>query len=103
MDACSPKSHVYMDAVDDSVSVATDRDKQHPITEVEVYPFFDLDVDVSKGKAVSTQRYRQEDFNIIKVISSWTTSVRFLIPFGPSTGTREKCSRNQSIAIVLTT
>lgn len=64
-DASSPGDPLDVDVVDDLVSSTTDRDEVNPVSKVVVGSSHDLDVDDSKGKAVSTQKPKHEDFQIM--------------------------------------
>lgn len=65
--ASNPESHFVPDAVDDLVSATTDGDEVRSISKVMVNPSHNLNVDVSKGIAVSTQNFKYKDFQMMEV------------------------------------
>lgn len=64
-DTPNPITHVHEYAVDDFVSAAANGDEGHPTTDVVVSSFHNLNLDDSKGKALSLQKLKHEDFQIL--------------------------------------
>lgn len=101
-DAPNPGNPFHVKAADDLVSAAVIGDELLPTRKVVVSTSGELDVHESKAKAVSIQKFKHENFQIMEVIVQLAQISEAARPFGLYIMSMKKISRRLFILICLT-